>query len=105
MRSKVAVLEETAWLRGQSVTARRLVVLGDSRVRLTVRSGEYKFQSFARADVWSPSTLTWNRVYEIPFEEMSTPEGLSALDDRGLKIDNFCLDFLRLLGMTQKIIL
>lgn len=36
------------------------------KVRLSVKVDAYDFQSWARADVWSEGTLSWNRVASLP---------------------------------------
>lgn len=103
---KTVILEETINLGRVDVTARRILSLGDFKVRLTIKSDSCQFQSFARAEVWSPATLSWNQVYSIHYSEMATREGLCHLPNKqGLKIDNFILDFNRLLTMVKKIIL
>lgn len=103
---KPVLLEETVNAGRQDVIARRILSLGDFRVRLTIKSDSYQFQSFARAEVWNPATLSWNQVHSIHYSEMTTPEGLVYYPNKqGLKVDNFVLDFNRLLKMTQQIIL
>lgn len=103
---KAVLLEETINQGRQDVTARRLLTLGDFKVRLTIKSDSYKFQSFARAEVWNPATLSWNQVHSIHYAEMATPEGLCYYPNKqGLKINNFTLDFNRLLTMVKQIIL
>src|SRR5690606_37301673 len=62
---KANLLEETINQGSQDVTARRVLSLGDFKVRLTIKSDSYKFQSFARAEVWNPATLSWNHVHSI----------------------------------------
>lgn len=103
---KTNLLEETINQGRQDVTARRLLSMGDFKVRLTIKSDSYKFQSFARAEVWNPATLSWNQVHSIHYTEMATPEGLCYHPNKqGLKINNFILDFNRLLTMVKQIIL
>lgn len=103
---KANLLEEAINQGRQDVTARRILSLGDFNVRLTIRSDSYQFQSFARAEVWSQATLSWNQVHSTHYAEMATPEGLCHLpNEQGLKINNFILDFNRLLTMVQQILL
>ncbi|AFN39616.1 hypothetical protein MP1412_45 [Pseudomonas phage MP1412] len=103
---KTNLLEETINQGRQDVTARRVLSLGDFKVRLTIKSDSYKFQSFARAEVWNPATLSWNQVHSIHYAEMATPEGLCYHPNKsGLKITHFTRDFDRLLTMVKQIIL
>ena len=100
------LLEETINEGRQDVTARRILSLGDFKVRLTIKSDSYKFQSFARAEVWNPATLSWNQDHSIHYAEMTTPEGLSYYPNKsGLKITPFTRDFDRLLTMVKQILL
>ena len=103
---KAVLLEETINEGRQDVTARRVLSLGDFKVRLTIKSDSYQFQSFARAEVWNPATLSWNQVHSIHYAEMATPEGLCYHPNKsGLKITHFTRDFDRLLTMVKQIIL
>lgn len=47
---------------GQDITARRVFKIADHKVRITIKSDAYKFQSFARSEVWNPTELKWNQV-------------------------------------------
>jgi len=103
---KPALIEQTINEGRQDVIARRILKLGEFKVRLTVRSDAYRGQCYARAEVWNPSALSWNVVHNLHPEEMTTREGLWYLPNkRGLSADNFIIDFNRLLDMTKKIIL
>ena len=104
--TKAVILEETINEGRQDVTARRVLSLGDFKVRLTIKSDSYQFQSFARAEVWNPATLSWNQVHSIHYAEMATPEGLCYHPNKsGLNITHFTRDFDRLLTMVKQIIL
>lgn len=41
--------------------------LDGTRIRVTVRSNSYDFQSLAMAEVWSPLTAAWNEVDVLPY--------------------------------------
>lgn len=104
--AKAVLLEETINEGRQDVTARRILSLGDFKVRLTIKSDSYKFQSFASAEVWNPATMSWSQVHSIHYAEMATPEGLYYHPNKsGLKITPFTRDFDRLLTMVKQIIL
>lgn len=100
------LLKETINKGRLDVTARRVLSLGDFKVRLTIKSNRYKFKSFARAEVWNPATLSWNQVRSINYAEMATPEGLCYLPNKsGLNTTHFTRDFDRLLTMVKRTIL
>lgn len=106
LRDEATLMEETVNEGRQDVIARRILSLGDFKVRLTIKSDSYQFQSFARAEVWNPATLSWNQVHSLHYTEMTTPEGLCHYPNKsGLKITHFTRDFDRLLTMVKQIIL
>lgn len=64
----------------QSVwTRRRTFVVADHKVRTTVHMDPYKFQSDFYVEVFSPTTLSWNRVHtESSNEWYDTIHALSS---------------------------
>jgi hypothetical protein len=46
------------------------------KVRLSIRSNPYRFQCHARAEVWSPVTLSWNEAVSLDSGAMKTEVGL-----------------------------
>lgn len=60
----------------QSAVSSQIWKLGDNKVRLTVTSDSYDFQSSAIAEVWNANDLKWNRIHTIPFSLMRTPHKL-----------------------------
>jgi len=61
---------------GQDVTFRYLCSFGEHKVRFTIKSDAYLAQCKAFAQVWSPTTLSWNEVASLHTGEMETSEGL-----------------------------
>lgn len=49
-----------------NILLRALFEVGGERVRITVKSNHYAFQSEAYSEVWSRSMQQWNRVESIP---------------------------------------
>lgn len=71
------VLTDTIAKGQQDAIATRVLQLQTGhKVRLIVRSDSYSFQSYAHADVWSPATLSWNRIVNIHHSNMATAAGL-----------------------------
>jgi len=100
------ILEETINPGSRDVTARRILSLGDFKVRLTIKSDSYRSQSFAQAEVWNPATLSWNQVHSLHYAEMKTQHQLIYLPAKsGLDIRHFTQDMDRLLEMTKQIIM
>lgn len=60
----------------QSVTSQDIFAIGAHKIRLTIKSDSYDFQSSAVAEVWNGATLSWNRVHSIPYKLMKTRAGL-----------------------------
>ena len=46
------------------------------KVRISVRSDSYQFQSHAYLEAFSPTEQKWNRVVSLHFSEMTTVEGV-----------------------------
>lgn len=63
---------------GQDVEHECIVIEGENRLRVHIRSNPFRLQCFARAAVWSPRDLRWNEVAHIPSGAMATPIGLNA---------------------------
>lgn len=90
---------------GQDITARRVFKIGDLKVRITIKSDAYKFQSFARSEVWNPTELKWNQVHNIPHGQMATREGLCYLPNAsGENWTHFQRDFDTLLKVTKEVL-
>lgn len=53
----------------QGINYVSLVSRDGLRVRLTVKSDSYEFQSLARAEVWSSTTMTWNEVWTLQYRQ------------------------------------
>jgi hypothetical protein len=64
----------------QSIDAERILALETGerkiKVRLKIKSDSYDFQSYARADVFNPESLSWNPLASIPYSNMKTKTGL-----------------------------
>lgn len=60
----------------QSVTSQDILLIDGHKIRLTIKSDSYDFQSSAVAEVWNGATLSWNRVHSIHYAQMKTRPGL-----------------------------
>jgi len=99
------VIEEMVFTGTQTVAARRLFKDGNHKLKLTVCSDSYKSQCYARAEIWDPNNLKWNKVYSIPYDKMLTPESLCYYPDgAGKNISHFCVDLDYLLAAVREII-
>lgn len=52
-----------------NILLRVLYEIAGERVRITVKSNSYDFQSEAYSEVWSKAMQQWNRVENIPFKQ------------------------------------
>jgi hypothetical protein len=76
-RTEFIVLSSTQSLGQQSVTLLQLLSFGKHKLRLTIKSDAYKFQSHARVEVMETSpAIKWNVLVYRPHGDMKTPEGL-----------------------------
>ena len=103
MNIKKTNIEETINKNGQSLIAQQIFKLNDFKVRLTVKSDSYNFQSYARASVWNPSEMQWNHVHSINYDQMSTEPAL-AYAAFPVKMLAFNYDMKELLKMTKTIL-
>lgn len=70
---------------------------GANKFRITIKSNAYDFQSFARVEVWSPVTFSWNELHSIPYAAMQTEKGLCYRSDKiALQPGNFAHDVVTL---------
>jgi len=63
-----------------------LVLTGGRKVRISIRSNPYSFQSHARAELWNGSE--WKNVHKILSAKMKTPHGLYVRADRETPIEH-----------------
>lgn len=64
------LLDETFTEAGDNnILLRALFEVGGERVRITVKSNSYDFQSEAYSEVWSRSMQQWNRVETLPHKQ------------------------------------
>jgi hypothetical protein len=75
-RTEFVTLSSTQTVGGQDVTLLELLQFGKHKLRLTIRSNAYKFQSHARVEVLDQQPVKWNMLVYRPHEDMKTPEGL-----------------------------
>lgn len=62
------------------------------KCKIDIRSNAYKFQSHARAYVWSKNDLRWNLVDEIMYSNMKTEEALYCNNFRKARLSAFKQD-------------
>ena len=88
---------------GQTMKLTRVVeTTKGTRVRIIVKSDSVSFQSYAKAEVWSPAMMQWNNVADIHHAKMQTAHGVGYKPDRGEKY--FKADADRLLNMAMQVI-
>src|SRR5436305_512872 len=89
----------------QSVDAELLGKIGEHKVRVTIKSDSYDFQSYARIHVWRPASLDWSLVYSLPYQRMKTPRQLCYLPNRrGLDKEHFRADTDELMATARAIL-
>jgi hypothetical protein len=78
--------------------------LGSSalRYRITIRSNAYKFQSYARIEIWSTARLRWNEVAGIGSSNMKTKAGLYIA--REITLREFAEDRAELLDRFMQVL-
>lgn len=71
------VLSKTQTVGDQNVERLELLQFGEHKLRLSICSNAYKFQSSATVDVLESSpAVKWNRIVYRPHGDMKTREGL-----------------------------
>lgn len=61
-------ISDRTWKGQQSWNRERIVIIGDKRVRYTVKRDSYDFQSYGKAEVWNGEK--WHTVHHIPGQEL-----------------------------------
>jgi hypothetical protein len=77
---------------------------GIFKLKYSIKSDSYDFQSHAVVYVWSEKDMTWNKLHSIPYSEMQTPPKLVYRQDGALK-SNFQKDFDELRRIAFEILL
>lgn len=76
------VISETIFNGKQGTGTKRIYDVSSPRggfvIKVEVYSDNYDFQSYARAEVWSPVSLTWNPIHSIHYSNMKTRSGLTS---------------------------
>lgn len=63
----------------QDVIMTELGKFGKTKVKISIRSDEYKLQCWARVYVWSTESQTWNIAWHIEPSNMDTVEGAAYM--------------------------
>ena len=88
----------------QSVNFVELLSGWGQRLRISIKSDSYAFQSYARIEVWSAAELKWNLVAYVQHGSMRTPAGLIYQPNRsGFQASHFQADrteLIRLAGLV-----
>lgn len=71
------IIKEEYSLGTQSASFTKIVE-GDNglKIKISITSDTYDFQSYARLSAFNPQTLDWNVIDSIPFSNMKTPPKL-----------------------------
>ena len=102
-KPKTTIIDETYSKGRQSTVAIKIVTIGTFKVRFTIKSDSYDFQSHAKAEIFNFETLSWNNLHHIPFAQMKTPIGLVYKPD-GLSKGYYSSDFATLNDVVTKIL-
>lgn len=70
------VISETISEGQQSVTLDRVLMSGENRLRISIKSDSYDFQCHATIKVWAADRKEWSLVHSIPYALMKTPAQL-----------------------------
>lgn len=68
-------IADRTWRGQQSWNRERIVEVGGSRLRYTVKVDSYAFQSYARVEKWNGDS--WHVLHAIPGEQISTRNRIS----------------------------
>jgi hypothetical protein len=102
----ISVLHEAVSAGQQSVTAQRLVVMAGHKLRFTVKSDAYDFQSSAKTERWQPIEGQWHTVTTLPYGLMKTPAKLVYQPNQsGVSLAHFEADLTELQRQAALILL
>jgi hypothetical protein len=108
------ILSKSICKTGQSIDYKEILKLDDKKIKITIKSDSYSFQSYARIELWNGEK--WNMIDSIPHGNMNTPIELvyqpknqpGNLTPSILLKNNFChfeKDRDYLFGMAQEIVM
>lgn len=77
----ITVLDANIAKGSQTVDARYVYQSGEQRVRLLIHTDSIQSQSYARAQVWSQATQTWNTLTSIHYSHMRSTHAAAYHSD------------------------
>jgi len=75
-RTETTIKKVTEILNSQAMGYTEIIKIGEEKIRITIKSDSYDFQSYARVKVWNAKDKKWNFVDSISYSEMNTPAKL-----------------------------
>lgn len=100
------LIDESVVAGRQSVSCQQIwAVNATTKLRLSIKSDSYDFQSYAKADLWNATSGQWNPVYQIHYSQMKTPAKLFYWPERaGVHRKHFLADLDQLKKLALQII-
>jgi hypothetical protein len=79
------------WNASQSWYFEALHEHGDTRIRIRIRRNAYDNQSFLIAEVWSPTTLSWNEATTLPMNADRQSHSVQYFQEK-ITVEHFARD-------------
>jgi len=100
MKRAVKTIDKQCCKGGQSMNYTEVVILGECRVRIDIRSDSYKEQCHARCQLWSSGK--WQLIHNIFPALMQTPSELTY--KRAATESDFMKDRTQLLNVAEQVL-
>lgn len=100
--STLSLIDRNVAIGRQDVTYTEVLRCGTHKLRVSINSNAYDFQSWARIDAFDPKALQWNLLASIPYALMKTPHGLYVR--RGAGAGEFMEDRDQLVNLAVEIL-
>jgi len=86
----------------QSINFTEVIEFDGHKLRISIKSDSYNFQSYARISRWNGEE--WKQVHFIHFSEMKTPSGLCYQPNEKCDYKHFINDRDQLIKVAKEII-
>ncbi len=103
INTPVYTLDKKISMGRQSVSYQELLDYNGKRICIKIKSDSFEFQCYAKVEVYSMYTDSWNLLYSVPYSNMRTPNSL--VYKKNVSLDNsFEEDRIELLKLAIQVL-
>lgn len=90
----------------QNLNFERIFKIGENKLRISIKSDSYDFQSYARIEIYNPNDYKWNVLHSIHYSKMQTASKLYYKHHRNgtIPVSEFQKDIDTLIKVAEQIL-